>query len=371
MPANFEWDSVTDIGDAFARSVWQASSKFLELGGLAPGKIVVDLACGVGDLGRQIAPRVQGQGGRVIGVDRSPRMIEAARHAAAGVDSLELVVEDAADLSLADGSCDVVFCRFALPVFAEPTRVLARSLTVLKPGGRFAVMGIGGGSHNELFSLLGDVLGEPVQRAIAYGETGKLAGMLEDAGFEAVKTRSIRALITVEDPRAYWSCVRGMFGIADSEIPPEIASRVPPGKRLSLELVFALATKHDPGARAAQHVRSLADMVAAARRSIRELSPYEVKRKLKGEQVIMIDVREPEAREERIKNAVNVPRGELERLIGNVVNDPRALILTYCGNGQHGALAARQLQEVGYENVWNLYGGITAWLADGMPVERR
>jgi ubiquinone/menaquinone biosynthesis C-methylase UbiE/rhodanese-related sulfurtransferase len=371
MASNFEWDSVTDVSDAFARCVWQASAKFLELGGLAPGKIVVDLACGTGSLSRQVAERVQGQGGRVIGIDSSARMVEAARQQAASAENLEFVAQDAAALALPEDSCDVIFCRFALPLITEPTRALARSLAALKPGGRFAVMGIGGATHNEFFTLLGDAVGEPLQRSLAYGESQKLGMLLEDAGFEAVKTRSIRALITVEDPQSYWSCIRGMFGIAQSQMPPEIAARVPPGQRLSLELVFALGAKHDASARATQHVHSMDDMVAAARRSIRELSPYEVKRKLKGEQVVILDVREPDEREGRIKNAINIPRGELEKQVGDAVKDPRALILTYCETGRNGALAARQLQDLGYENVWNLYGGITAWIADGMPIERK
>lgn len=371
MQSNLEWDSVTDVGDHFASCVWQASAKFLELGGLAPGKIVVDLACGTASLSRRAAERVQGHGGRVIGIDASARMIEAARQQAAGADNLELVVQDAAALQLPDDSCDVIFCRFALPLLADPTAALARSLAVLKPGGRFAVMGIGGASHNDFFTVLGDVVGDPLQRSLMYGESQKLTTVLEDAGFEGVKARSIRALITVEDPEPYWGCVRGVFGIAQTQMPPEIAQRVRPGQRLSLELVFALGTKRDANARARQPVRSMDDMVAAARRSIRELSPYEVKRKLKGEQVVILDVREPDARAARIKNAVNIPRGELEKQVSEVVKDPRALILTYCEVGRQSALAARQLQDLGYENVWNLYGGITAWLADGMPVERK
>lgn len=371
MSANLDWDSVTDVGDHLARSVWQASAKFLELGSLTPGKIVVDLACGTGSLARRVAERVRGHGGRVIGVDASARMIEVARHDAAGVDHLELVVDDAAALTLPDDSCDVMFCRFALPLLADPAAALRRSLAVLRPGGRFAVMGIGGASHNEFFTQLGDTVGDPLERSVRYGDPQRLGALLEDAGFEGVKTRSVRALVTVEDPQAYWSCIRSAFGIAQPDLPDELAPRVRSGQRLALELVFALGTRRDPGARAAQYVRGMDEMVAVARRSIRELSPYEVKRKLKGEQVVFLDVREPEEREARIKGSIHIPRGELELQISEVVTDPRALILTYCATGRHGALAARQLQDLGYENVWNLYGGMTAWLADGMPVERK
>jgi rhodanese-related sulfurtransferase/SAM-dependent methyltransferase len=370
MQATLEWDSVTDVGDHFASCVWQASAKLLELGGLAPGKIVADLACGTGDLARQAADRVRGNGGRAIGVDASARMIDAARQHAAGADNLELVVGDAAAQTLPDGACDVIFCRFALPLLADPAAALARAMAALKPGGRFAVMGIGGASHNDFFTALRGVVGEPLERSLEYGASRRLTTLLEDAGFEGVRTRTVRALITVEDPRAYWGCARGMFGIAAEAPPPELAERVRPGQRLSLELIYALGTRRDPAARTAQRVHSAGDMVAAARRAIRELSPYEVKRKLKGEQVVYLDVRDPDARDTTIKGAVNIPRGELELRLGEVVRDPRAFILTYCQKGDQGALAARQLQELGYENVWNLYGGLAAWLADRMPVER-
>jgi rhodanese-related sulfurtransferase len=370
MSSTLDWDSVSDVADHFASCVTQASAKFLELGGLTPGKIVIDLACGAGSLGRSAAQRVQGNGGQVVGIDTSPRMVEAAKQQAAGVAGLEYYVHDAAMLGFPDGSCDVMFCRFALPFLADPAAALARSLAVLKPGGRFAVMGIGGASHNEFFTALGGVAGDPLQRSLDYGDTRNLAALLGDAGFEGVRTRSIRALVTVEEPQSYWSCVRGVFGIAQPHMPPEIAERVRPGQRLSLELVFALGTRHDARALATQSVRTMDDMVAAARRSIRELTPHEVKRKLKGEQVVILDVREAHARQNRLKNAVNIPRGELEQQVRGVVTDPRAFILTYCGIGKQSALAARQLQELGYENVWNLYGGISAWVADGMPVER-
>ncbi|HEY0191356.1 MAG TPA: methyltransferase domain-containing protein [Kofleriaceae bacterium] len=371
MQLNLDWDQIIDVGDNFASAMWQACVKFLELGSLAPGKVVVDLACGTGGLGRRAAERVHGHGGRVICIDRSPRMIEAARQHTAGLDNVELIVHDAATVALPDDACDVIYCRFALPMFDDPAAVLARSLAALRPGGRFAVMGIGGAAHNEFFTTFADVVGEPLRRSVSLGETARLSGLLEHAGFEGVKTRSIRALTTVEDPAAYWSCLRGLFGIAQPQMPPELAQRVRPGQRLALELVFALGTKPDPDARTTHHVRSMNDMVAAARRSIRELTPYEVKRKLKNEPVVIVDVRDPDGRDARLKASVNIPRGEFEHRIGDVVKDPRALILIYCDTGQRSALAARQLQDLGYENVWNLYGGIAAWLADGMPVERR
>lgn len=369
MSSMLEWDLVGDVADHFGACVSQASDKLLELGGLAPGKTVIELGCGAGSLSRRAAERVQGNGGWVIGIDASPGMIEAAKQQVTGLANLEFYVHDAAVLGFPDASCDVMFARFALPFLAQPAAVFARSLAVLRPGGRIAIMGIGAADHNEFFTQLADVVGGPLQWSLELGDSKKLADVLADAGFENVRTRSVRALVTVENPHTYWSCVRGMFGIAHPQVPPALAARVQPGARLSLELVFALGTKHDPRGQASRPVRNRADMVALARRSIRELTPYEVKRKIKGEPITILDIREPHECRTRLKDSVNIPRGDLEVQVRDVVADPRAFILIYCGGGGDSAIAARQLQELGYENVWNLYGGLTAWVKDGMPVE--
>src|SRR5262249_39124919 len=152
MLSSLAWDSVSDVGDHFATCVWQASAKFLELGGLSPGKVVIDLACGTGSLVRRAAERVQGNGGYAIGIDTSARLVEAAPQTLGGTDNLVFYVHAAAVLGFPDASCDAMFCRFALPLPAQPAAVLARALAVLKPGGRFAVMGIGGAAHNEFFT---------------------------------------------------------------------------------------------------------------------------------------------------------------------------------------------------------------------------
>jgi rhodanese-related sulfurtransferase/SAM-dependent methyltransferase len=368
MQPMLDWDRVSDVADHFGACVVQASDKLLELGGLTPGKTVIDLGCGAGSLSRRAAERVHGNGGWVIGIDTSPGMIEAAKQGTPGA-HLEFYVHDAGVLGFPDDSCDVMFSRFALPFLAQPSAVLARSLAVLKPGGRFAVMGIGGAVHNEFFTGLGELIGEPLQRSLDHGDGKRLVALLTGAGFENVRMRSVRALVTVEQPQSYWDCVRGMFGIAHPQMPPALAARVPPGTRLSLELVFALGAKHDPRAAANRSVRGRADMVALARRSIRELTPYEVKRKIKGEPMTILDIREPHECRTRLKGSINIPRGELEIRVRDVVPDPRAFILIYCPGGGDSAIAARQLQELGYENVWNLYGGLAAWVKDGMPVE--
>ncbi len=98
--------------------------------GAPPRARVLDLACGTGDLCRDLAAR----GYAPIGVDFSAGML-----AAAQVDS-PLVRGDGAALPVATGSFDAVTCGFALRNFVDLDRVFTECARALRPGGRFAAL---------------------------------------------------------------------------------------------------------------------------------------------------------------------------------------------------------------------------------------
>jgi phage shock protein E len=107
-----------------------------------------------------------------------------------------------------------------------------------------------------------------------------------------------------------------------------------------------------------------------ARKRIREIAPREMA-KLKQSPVI-IDVREnDEFIQGYISGARNVSRRVLEREVRNIVPDPLSSILVYCSCGSRSALAADNLQKMGYQNVYSLKGGLSAWLEAGGVVETR
>jgi phage shock protein E len=110
--------------------------------------------------------------------------------------------------------------------------------------------------------------------------------------------------------------------------------------------------------------------LADARKRIREVAPREIT-KLRQSPVI-IDVREnDEFLQGHISGAINVSRGVLERKVRNIVPDPLSLILLYCSCGNRSALAADNLQKMGYQNVYSLKGSLSAWLESGGVVETR
>jgi len=110
------------------------------LGRIAPGATVLDLGCGAGtDL--LVAAQMTGPGGRVIGVDMTPSMLERARESAqamalANVELHESLIET---LPLPDASVDVVISNGVIDLVPDKDAVFAEIDRVLRPGGRLQV----------------------------------------------------------------------------------------------------------------------------------------------------------------------------------------------------------------------------------------
>jgi SAM-dependent methyltransferase len=154
-----------------------------------PGERALDVACGSGVVARQVAALV-GAGGRVIGVDLRPGMIEVARSlpAPAGA-SIAWHEGDALALDLPDGSFDLVTCQQGLQFFADRVAALREMRRVLVPGGRVGVAVWLGLDRLDLF------------RALAEGEVRHLASLgvtYEDAAapFTLGDPEEVRALLS-------------------------------------------------------------------------------------------------------------------------------------------------------------------------------
>src|SRR6058998_3260495 len=112
-------------------------------------------------------------------------------------------------------------------------------------------------------------------------------------------------------------------------------------------------------------------LVADAKKNITEISPQDAAAKLKSGEAVIVDVREKDEWDEgHIPGATHMSRGTIELDIEEKVPDTNAMIICHCGGGGRSALAAENLQKMGYRNVHSMAGGLKAWKAAGFPTTK-
>ncbi|HVS29466.1 MAG TPA: molybdopterin-synthase adenylyltransferase MoeB [Solirubrobacteraceae bacterium] len=113
-----------------------------------------------------------------------------------------------------------------------------------------------------------------------------------------------------------------------------------------------------------------ADVIRQIKAQVDEIDPADARRQMNNG-AVLVDVRETEEFESgHIPGAKHVPRGYLESRIEGNVPDRSTHVILYCATGQRSALAAHTLSEqLGYENVESMAGGITLWKDRGYEVE--
>lgn len=167
---------------------------------IGPGDVVLDLACGTGDLA-QIAA---GHGARVVGLDYAARMLDLA--AARRMEEVDLVRGDALRLPLADASVTAVVSGFALRNFTDIPAVLAEVARVLGPRGRLGLIEVDRprsrvlrAGHALYFERVVPAVGGLLSDRTAYRylkdstvylpPEEELLAMVRDAGFPRVRKR--------------------------------------------------------------------------------------------------------------------------------------------------------------------------------------
>ena len=101
------------------------------------------------------------------------------------------------------------------------------------------------------------------------------------------------------------------------------------------------------------------------------LSPQDMVQLMNREKAVVIDVCEPgEFAQGHVIGAKNVPLGDLEAKLAQVVKNKATPVVMVCQVGARSARAAATAQKLGYENVQSLAGGLKAWQAASMPVEK-
>lgn len=191
----YGWDRAVD---AYARH-WQGplaglQHELLALAAPAPGEAVLDLACGPGAL-TAAAARAVGPTGRVLGVDLSEGMVQAARQRAheLGLAQAGFARMDAERLALPDGGFDLGLCSLGLMYAPDPDAALRELRRVLRPGGRAALAVWGERPRCGWAPLLGivdaEVASEVCPLFFGLGQGDALARRCAQAGLRIAEQR--------------------------------------------------------------------------------------------------------------------------------------------------------------------------------------
>jgi trans-aconitate methyltransferase len=194
-----KWDA--GLYDAKHAFVWENAKGVVELLAPKPGERILDLGCGTGTLTSEIAA----SGAEVLGVDRSPEMIEEARKK---FPALRFEVCDARSLEFS-AEFDAVFSNAALHWIPEASLVLKGVARSLKPGGRFvAEFGGKGNVYNVVAALETTLTQLGVSPAGAniwyYPSVSEYATLLEQHHFE------VREAVLFERPTKLEDGERGL-----------------------------------------------------------------------------------------------------------------------------------------------------------------
>jgi len=120
------------------------------------------------------------------------------------------------------------------------------------------------------------------------------------------------------------------------------------------------------------HAVKFLALVNDAKKRVKETNVADVKRLMDaGEKFVVVDVREEsEWAQGHLPGAIHLGKGIIERDVEQRVPDAGAKIILYCGGGFRSALAADNLQKMGYTNVESMDGGWKGWIGAGLPTQK-
>lgn len=102
-----------------------------------------------------------------------------------------------------------------------------------------------------------------------------------------------------------------------------------------------------------------------------DISPLQATQFLNHENAILVDVREDkEFAEGHIVDALHIPLGKLNDESKTLNKHRKKSIIAYCRTGHRSAAACARLRKQGFDSVYNLRGGVTAWQRDNLPLTR-
>ena len=221
------WDSMAKGWEEQRDNLWNSSRRVGEwlVEGLSPqpGHTILELAAGAGDTGF-VAAAIIGAEGRLISTDFSPAMLEVAKRRGKefGLTNVDFKIMDAEQMDLTDDSVDGVICRWGYMLMADSLAAFKETRRVLRSGGKLCFACFTGPQENPWAALPGKVLvarghippPQPGAPGIfALSDSGRIAGLLEEAGFQAPQFEEIPLHFHFDTLDDYWSFLNGVAGV--------------------------------------------------------------------------------------------------------------------------------------------------------------
>jgi len=191
-PSGERWVANQSRLDAMVAVFGQAA---IEAAAPATGERVLDVGCGAGASSLALVARV-GAAGQVLGVDISEALIGRARALAPQETPVLFQVADASNAGLPEGTFDILFSRFGVMFFDDPTGAFAHMRRALRPGGRVALVCWRGAAENDWVRLPMEAIkgivppiAPPNPEApgpFSFGDQGRVRRILTEAGFSDI-----------------------------------------------------------------------------------------------------------------------------------------------------------------------------------------
>lgn len=211
------YNTTADHFDDPPLNFWNAcGARSVDVAGIEPGQIVLDVCCGTGASAIPAAERV-GKAGSVLGVDFAENLLELARAKARdrALDNLEFVLDDMTKLALPDESFDVVNCVFGIFFAPDMGSALSGLWRKVRPGGTIALTVWGkrvlepGGTF--FWEAVGTMRPDLKPKVVPWERLTTPAGLAALFGEAGLPEPDIVAesLVSAAEPDDFWSIVLG------------------------------------------------------------------------------------------------------------------------------------------------------------------
>ncbi len=215
-PAAERWVQEQERLDRMLRPLGKAA---LDAADVVPGETVLDVGCGCGDTLLSLADLV-GAHGRVVGIDASAPMLARAKELCAAHPNVSLFEGDASSMSAGLGPFDLLFSRFGLMFFEDPSRAFRHLRGALRGQGRLSFVCWRRLAENPWASVpydaVADVLGRPEPHPpdapgpFSFGDSARVQRVLETAGFRDVTLRGCEETVVFGASASLDEAARGI-----------------------------------------------------------------------------------------------------------------------------------------------------------------